>query len=257
MRPLIALIAGLAFGAAPSTSEGATFTPDMWVYELTLTAASFDSEVFVATAEASADADVPEGCDVYPRLSGKIGVFCNDFVPPELDALSTIDTEFSDFLSITGRIGFNASTVVCDAWLIGRCPTNGKNSPEEEWPDFLGDYFFEKVTFDASAGYLSYCGFRIAAEHGCYELAPHGVTVGEYIFMNGGTTFGTFEFGDGGTWFSSGDSYFLYSGTGRLLSAPVPVVAPLPAPLLMLASGLAALGLARAGGRRRKAARVA
>jgi hypothetical protein len=70
------------------------------------------------------------------------------------------------------------------------------------------------------------------------------------LFRNIETAFGFWDFGDGGSWFAGGDTYFIYSGTGRLLSAPA--VIPLPAPLFMLGTGLAALGGFAASKKRRK-----
>jgi hypothetical protein len=254
MRLRIAAIAGLVFGTAPLAGTAATFTPDMWVYEVTLTATKFGhGEIFEAKTSAPADAEVPAGCHAGEPSSGTIWVTCHDFIPEGLDPLATIDLSFAHLLTRTARIGFNSSSVVCDAWLIGRCPSDGMNTPEEDWPDFLGDYFYENVTLDAAKGYLSYCGFRIGAENACYELSPKGVSVGDYVFLNVSDVSGSWNFGDVGKWYSSGDTDFLYSGTGQLVSTPV---VPLPAPLLMLGSALGALGIARAAGRRRRAARA-
>jgi hypothetical protein len=255
MKNVIGLSAGLVLAAGVYQDlEAATFTPDMWVYEVTLTATALELDRGSASATATVIDRLPVGCRAGASGS-EILILCSG-VPEEIDLLATLDEPLASLLVRTARIGFNASQVVCEDLLLGLCPADGQNSS-----GFLSDgsFFYSDVMVDAATGELSYCTSLLFSFVACYDFSPtDGVVVGS---PRSGTPFepfplgpvrvttgvgpsGFWDFGNGGTWSASPDSGIVYSAAGQLVAQPQ--VVPLPAPALMLGSGFVALGALRA-----------
>lgn len=245
MGKLIALLAGLVLAATPREAEAATFTPDMWVYEVTLEATEIDS-FQLAWIDAAPGTPVPAGCSSTPEAIWEgvpyITITCDQ--NPGIDLFEPYDGR--DAFTRMARIGFNATTVVCDDQLVTGCPPDGRDT--EEWNPSA---HFTNVLLDATLGTLSYCGSVLYAEQACYDLSPDAVS-NSVTWVNIGWIGGDWNyFGQTGRWYGySPDSVVRYSATGRLVSSPS--VVPLPVPALMLGSALAALGLMAQGGLRRR-----
>jgi hypothetical protein len=245
MGKLIALLAGLVLAAAPREAEAATFTPDMWVYEVTLEAAALDGFWFAWT-DAAPGTPVPEGCtggDVEGEWEGLpyVTIVCQQ--NPGIDVWEPLGGRES--FNRVSRVGFNASTIICDSQLIVGCPASA-----EEPTEWIGSAGFTDILLNAVLGTLSYCGFVVYADYACYDFSPDLVT-SSTIMKNVGDIGGDWDYGYGGAWLGyPGDNYVRYSATGRLVSSPS--VVPLPVPALMLGSALAALGLMAQGGLRRR-----
>jgi hypothetical protein len=245
MRSIIAGLAGLLAVAAHQEARAATFTPDMWVYEVNLVPDYVDAPI-------SAWADVPPGTPVPAGCTGGDFVAVWEGVPyttitcadnPGIDLMAAIGGAESNML--TGRIGFNGSTILCDGNLLIGCPRNAEDSGQFGWSSVA----FSNVVLDAVAGELSYCGMMGYADFtACYSLSPGVVTVSS-ARRNVGSLSGTWDIGYGGRWFSDyPDNFLYYTGTGRLVSAPE--VVPLPAAGLMLGSALLGFGAVRQSRRR-------
>lgn len=248
MKNVIGLSAGLVLAAgAYQEVEAATFTPDMWVYELTYT---FD-QVWVGAvggARATVDATdpIPEGCTAFEASTPQIELFCDMRILSEIDLDATLDPSFAR--TRVGRIGFNASTIVCDSGVLGGCPPNAN----EEFLD-TGSTRFDFIALTAELGRLSYRAFMWGPlDSGEYELSSESVSGRAGNVQN--ELFGFWNFGTDGRWWTSSDPQLNYSVEGRLISAPTMI--PLPAPVLMLSAGLAALGALRARSKRRGGAAI-
>ena len=269
MRRVLALGASLCLLSAAHDVEAATFTPDMWVYEVAFSAYSVAPSYFNAFSASVPDGEpLPAHCGTsYSNGDGTSWVDCGN--APGVDLLATMHEPLkAEYLTRVQTIGFNATTVVCDGPVIIGCPADGR-STEPFIFSYGGSY--RDVVLDATLGRLSFCGGMYLFSEACYDLSPEMVTASAGV--TSGTLRGTWNAVTGGEWMASGDPYFSYTGTGRLLSSPAPelaffasraagpealaptsvVVTPLPAPVLMLGSGLAAMaGLALRDRRRRR-----
>jgi hypothetical protein len=248
MKRIVAGLASLLAVAAHQEARAATFAPDMWIYEVNLVPDYVDAPI-------SAEADVPPGTPVPAGCTGGDFEAVRDGVPyttincadnPGIDLMAAIGG--AEAFTVTGRIGFNASTILCDTNLLIGCPKNEQDSGGFGWSSVA----FTKVALDAASGELSYCGMLGYADvTACYGLAPGEVTVSS-ARRNVGSLSGTWDIGYEGRWWSHyPDNFLYYTGTGRLVSAPE--VVPLPAAALMLGSallGFGAVGRSRRGPRR-------
>jgi hypothetical protein len=263
MRRVLALGASLCVLSAADDVQAATFTSDMWVYEVTFSSNAVTPTYQYAWSDsAPLEEAVPNGCSSSPNDDGTKRIDCGD---QGIDLLATMDEPLkATYLTRVQTIGFNASGVVCDGPVIAGCPGDGGGTEPFEY-SYEGSYW--NVVLDAALGQLSFCGNMYLFSDACYDLSPTGGTA--WAGVTAGTLTGTWDAVTGGRWMAGGDPYFSYTGLARLVSSPTPeltafatlsagpqiVVTPLPAPILMLGSGLAAMaGFAVRDRRRRRSA---
>lgn len=251
MRRVLALGASLCLFSAADDAQAATFTPDMWIYEITFAAWHVaPSNVYAWSDAVPLGEAVPGGCSSSPpEADGTKRIDCHN---PAIDLLATMDDPLkATYLTRVQTIGFNGSSVICDGPVIVGCPSGGRGTEPFVY-SYTGSYW--DVVLDANRGRLSFCGSMYMFSEACYDLGPTGGTA--WAGVTSGMLTGTWDAVTGGRWMASGDPYFSYVGVGRLLSSPAEtpvVVTPLPAPVLMLGSGLAAIaGLAVRDRRRRR-----
>lgn len=228
---ILSLLNAFVLSAVPlSGATAATFTPDMWVYEVTFSPGAVLEYDFYAWATAPVGTAVPQGCSGDEISPGILSVDCG--TNPGIDLLATAHGGDLRTRREHVTIGFNAGGVVCDGglWGCGSTPTSPLTSDLSVW-----------LTFDTVLGTLDLCGsIEHGGSYGCVYARPWDVTGFRYDEMS---LSGTWAFGFGGTWGDHFITTLSYDVTGRLISAPTPV--PLPAGLPLLAVGLVAFGLMR------------
>lgn len=219
MNGKISLLLG-AFAGMVGSAEASTFTPDMWVYEVTYSLSSVDI---------SPDAYfLPTECIV----EGVPGASTCDFleVPRDTNLEISLDPSFAQ--TFTSRIGFNSSNIICTFDFLGWCPSD----PDDDGNGF--ETMFYDVSLDAAVGRLSFCSQGPGGgDAGCYEFSREGVT-GRAADARNDTVFGTLPEGQ---WFATIDTVLWYGVSGRLVSEPA--VIPVPASFLMLGSAFALFGV--------------
>ena len=236
-----AMFACVLLSAASPAAHAATFSPDMWVYELTFDATYIDPgfDAF-RRAEVPTGTPVPAGCEGEDSGSA-FTVWC-DGAPSVPEMLATAE----NLPPLSGHIAFNTTSITCTGALV-RCPA----TPVDEEPPPLGFLvYFDSIVLDAVSGRLDYCANSAEAVYaGCFSLSPGSAGASITVTQD---LRGAWSFGTDGRWFSGTDTLVGYSGSGRLISSP-PSVIPLPAPVVMLGSALAHLGGFSAGARRGRA----
>jgi hypothetical protein len=172
MKKLAAVIVGCLLALGPNETKAASFTPDMWVYEVTFTPydVSFDTARGFAQAEASSvGPGLDSSCIVDPISAERVLVSC--FSVPK--GINYFESLFEKPEPMVQRIGFNSSSVVCSGTspIFNNCPEN------EGTISYPGGFFFD-FQLDALVGRLSFCGAGAFGGYvACYDLSPADISV--------------------------------------------------------------------------------
>jgi hypothetical protein len=231
MRFPIALVAGLLVNAAAEEATAATFTPDMWVYQVTLTLTEINglTSVGAFTKLPSGSTALPGGrCEVFVQPSSAPQLYCEYDTFEEALSEGSIDV-FAQlpkiFSTRTVTIAFNKTTVLVDGY---------NRSLEID----LKSYAEGELELEIYDSVLNFDYFQLS------PLKSTG-----YTQRVVGPLQGEWDVGIGGRWSTFEYDIGIIEEVTDFRLVSTPAIIPLPAPVLMLGSGLAALAVV--GARRR------
>lgn len=231
----IVISGGIALGSG-GAAQAATFLPDMWVYEVSVSGSAPASFPVYASTTADVGTPAPEGCTSGPDSdpSGAEGpptymfVSCDNVQSTDLgiDLQEAIDAD--PVTSYTAKIGFNESGFVCSGTMVS-CSLGAPSS----------SVFINALDFDYASGvaYLDGAAFKIFSDGTVGErftLSPTNVSMSGYLARFYADEW---DYGRGGGSWTTIDSVLVgLSGGGTLIQSPT--VVPLPAAGWMLLAGI-------------------